>query len=253
MAIPHAASNSVAPASPVTRASSRKSVLRVYEHSDLLYWWAVWAYGFCCALLTSVAGDGIVIADKALLVHQSPWLGLSYISLLLFVLIVTHMRARGQEILVFALVAIIVVGGVSWTIGWNYVFDKLSLLRVHMNMAFYLTMSTVLFVVWFLSCFVFNYFSYWEFSHQIVRVNWGTRTVYQPVAPQVRHVASDLFVHRLLGLSLLGYGTGDIDVEFGTASGHQHFVLRNVWKAEAKEPQIVDSLDELVIRDMRGR
>ena len=23
--------------------------LVVYQHSDLLYWWVVWAYGFLCA------------------------------------------------------------------------------------------------------------------------------------------------------------------------------------------------------------
>src|SRR5207244_1549744 len=101
-----------------------------------------------------------VISDKALLVHQSPWLGLSYVALMLFVLIVTHLRARGQQILIFGLIVIIIVGAVSGTIGWNYVFNKLSLLRVHMNMAFYLSVSIVLFGAWLLSCFVFNFFSY---------------------------------------------------------------------------------------------
>ena len=27
----------------------------VYQHSDLLYWWVVWAYGFLCAALTACA------------------------------------------------------------------------------------------------------------------------------------------------------------------------------------------------------
>jgi hypothetical protein len=230
-----------------------RSAVRVYEHSDLLYWWIVWLYGFGCAGVTRAFGEGTLIAEKALYVHPSPWLGLSYVALVLFVLVVTHLRARGQQILIFALLAIIIVGGTYFTIGWAYLFAQLSLLKVHMNMAFYLTMSLVLFVVWVLSCFVFNYFSYWEFSHQIVHVHWGTRTVYAPIAPQVHSVAADLFVHRLLGLSVLGYGTGDLDVAFGTSKGQQHFLLENVWKADEKEKQITKLLDLVNINIQQGR
>ena len=33
-----------------------KERIRVYQHSDLLYWWVVWAYGLFCAALTYVRG-----------------------------------------------------------------------------------------------------------------------------------------------------------------------------------------------------
>ena len=42
--------NDTTPAAP--RARSGEERLVVYQHSDLLYWWAVWAYGYFCALMT---------------------------------------------------------------------------------------------------------------------------------------------------------------------------------------------------------
>ena len=30
--------------------------LRIYQHSNLLYWWPIWAYGFVCAGLDLRAG-----------------------------------------------------------------------------------------------------------------------------------------------------------------------------------------------------
>src|SRR2546430_1393333 len=33
--------------------------LRIYQHSNLLYWWPIWAYGFLCAALTYVQGIGV--------------------------------------------------------------------------------------------------------------------------------------------------------------------------------------------------
>src|ERR1700682_5518669 len=36
--------------------SQSKERLVVYQHSDLLYWWVVWAYGLVCAALTYIQG-----------------------------------------------------------------------------------------------------------------------------------------------------------------------------------------------------
>ena len=33
--------------------------LRIYQHSNLLYWWPIWVYGFVCAALTYVQGIGV--------------------------------------------------------------------------------------------------------------------------------------------------------------------------------------------------
>ena len=73
--------------------------LRIYQHSNLLYWWPIWAYGYLCAVLTYVQGIGVrelaATTDKVVLFHPSPWLGISFIALILFVAVFTNVRARG--------------------------------------------------------------------------------------------------------------------------------------------------------------
>src|SRR5439155_25147219 len=73
--------------------------LRIYQHSNLLYWWPIWAYGFLCAALTYVQGIGVgelaASQGKVVLFHPSPWLGISFIALILFVAVFTNVRARG--------------------------------------------------------------------------------------------------------------------------------------------------------------
>ena len=87
--------------------------LRVYQHSNLAYWWVVWMYGFVCAGITYLQGIGIRElaarsegAEKVILFHPSPWLGLSFIALILFVVVFTNVRARG----VYSIVLLLLTG-----------------------------------------------------------------------------------------------------------------------------------------------
>src|SRR6185503_5943521 len=66
------------PEAPTAGATSQKGAaeIRIYQHSPIIYWWVVWAYGFFCALLTYAQGDRVAIGGtaKAVLMHPSPWL-----------------------------------------------------------------------------------------------------------------------------------------------------------------------------------
>jgi hypothetical protein len=91
-------------------APKKPADLRVYQHSNLAYWWVVWVYGFLCAGVTYAQGIGIRElatrsegVDKVILFHPSPWLGLSFIGLILFVIIFTNVRARGVYSIVLLL------------------------------------------------------------------------------------------------------------------------------------------------------
>ena len=44
--------NEQKPPAPAPAAAGQGERIIVYQHSDLIYWWVVWAYGFVCALLT---------------------------------------------------------------------------------------------------------------------------------------------------------------------------------------------------------
>ena len=84
--------------------------------------------------------------------------------------------------------------------------------------------------------------SYWEFApNSIAKKYWFTDAAESYTSPQVEtsRQSDDIFVHRLLGLWFLGFGTGDIDIRFSTAgSGQKVFSLKNVWRAAHVEKEI---------------
>ena len=232
------------PATHQTHTAVPGERMRVYQHSDLIYWWVVWVYGFFCALLTWLRGVPVTVpnAHKPVLIFPGAWLGISFVMLMLFVLVFTNARARGVKSLVLFLVLLVVGLVTQMTIGWNEILQYFPLLLVHMNLAFYLLFSTVLFVAWAFVILGTDHSTYWEFApNSIAKKYWFTDAAESYTSPQVetsRH-SDDIFVHRLLGLWFLGFGTGDIDIRFSTAgSGQKVFSLRNVWRAAHVEKEI---------------
>src|SRR5580658_8481346 len=83
-------------AQPPIAAAAGHERIRIYEHSNILYWWVVWAYGYLCALLSFLNGHKAqLIADRGLYVYPDAWLGLSFAALLLIVILVTNVKAKG--------------------------------------------------------------------------------------------------------------------------------------------------------------
>jgi hypothetical protein len=208
------------------RVSSAEERLIVYQHSDLLYWWAVWGYGYFCAFMTWWHGKSVVLVEggRPVLIFPRAWLGISFVLMTLFVLLFTNARARGLKSLVLFL-TIAVVG-----------------LLVHMNLAYYLFFSTVLLIAWVFSIFVADRFVYWEFApggiSKRVLFSEGSENFTTPQVETLRQ-SDDIFVHRVLGLWFLGFGTGDLDVRFGTPGGGQRiYHLKNVWRVGRVEREI---------------
>jgi hypothetical protein len=218
-----------------------KGELRIYQHSNLMYWWVVWAYGFFCAGLTQVQGIGVqalaASADKAAIkFHPSPWLGISFIALVLFVVVFTNVRARGVYSFVLLLVAAALVWGATRVPGFEAAMGWAALLRVHLNLAFYLTFSAVLMVIWLFVIVFIDHFTWWRFSPgQVIeehRVGQATGHAYNTEGMVVRRLPDDFFRHRILGLGLIGLGTGDFMVK---PPYEDAFEIHNVWKANAKQ------------------
>jgi hypothetical protein len=232
-------------ASAQTPAHARADAERlvVYEHSDLLYWWVVWGYGFLCALLTRVQGKEILLeGTRPVLVYPGAWLGISFVMLALFVLTFTTLRARGVMSLVLFLVLLTTGLVVQVYYGWDQVLSFVPLLLVYMNLAFYLLFSGILLVVWMFAMFVHDRLTSYEFGHgsisKRVALGEGSENYTSPQVETSRR-SDDIFVHRILGLAFLGFGTGDIEVRFSTpGSGQRLFVLRNIWRAGRVEREI---------------
>jgi hypothetical protein len=214
--------------------------VRIYQHSPILYWWVIWAYGFFCALLTYAQGSSLVIGDeKPILVHPSPWVGLSFTMLLLLVILATSVRARGVNALFLILLLLLSVGATYVVMNTPGLFASPPSLLVHMNLAFYMMISSVLFVVWFVIVFFFDRTNYWRFrSSQVERVQKFASVLGR--APEgfsvmnvklIRH-SDDLLAHKILGLGIFGLGTSDIDARMTIiGGGSEHFRIENVWRA----------------------
>jgi hypothetical protein len=238
-----AAVNEQRPASAPAPADQQERLV-VYQHSDLIYWWVVWAYGLFCALLTWLGGTPVTLSSshKPVLIYPGAWLGISFVMLVLFVLVFTNARARGVKSLVLFLVLVVLGLFVQLTIGWNEILQNFSLLLVHMNLAFYLLFSVVLLIAWVFVIFGSDHAVRWEFGpNSIAKKYWFTDAAESYTSPQVEtsRQSDDIFVHRLLGLWFLGFGTGDIEIRFATAgSGQKVFALKNVWRAGHVEKEI---------------
>jgi hypothetical protein len=229
------------PTSEIAREPGR---LVVHQHSDLLYWWVVWAYGLFCALLTWLQGVPVSLSPnhKAVLVHPSAWVGISFVMLVMFVLVFTNARARGVKSLVLFLTLVVIGLVVQLTAGWTEILQFFPLLLVHMNLAFYLLFSGLLLAAWLFVVMGTDRSVYWEFGpNSIAKKYWFTDAAESYTSPQVEtsRQSDDIFVHRLLGLWFLGFGTGDIEVRFSTAgSGQKVYFLKNVWRAAHVEKEI---------------
>ena len=120
-------------------------VTRDDQPSNLFYWWIVWAYGFVCTLLTRFAGNGVELDDRWFYVnyvHPSPWLGISFVMVLVGAPLLTNCRFRGAT---------------SLHCDPDPPADSLTMYIMHvwifMNLGFYFSLSSVLLALWLIDVF----------------------------------------------------------------------------------------------------
>jgi hypothetical protein len=66
--------------------------INIYGHSNLLYWWPAWAFGFLFALLNAGQEQFLAMAEGA---RPSSALGLTFVSILLLLIVFSNVRLRG--------------------------------------------------------------------------------------------------------------------------------------------------------------
>ena len=222
---------------PTTAATPLRG-LRIYEYSDMVYWWAIWFAALVCIILTSVFGDSIMIGDKALKVHSSPWVGIGFMLVMFGTLIFTHLRARGIYAIILILSLAVIGLLVHMLVGWTFIWDLVTLVKVHMNLAYYVVTFFVSFSLWVYITFIHSRFTYGFVNPG--EIGWrspltGQIENYRPLNFAVVKRSDDIVVHTLLGLRFIGLGTGDIEVKFDIpGGGSQLHVFRNVWRPDVK-------------------
>src|SRR5262252_3850288 len=96
--------------------------IRIYEYSDLVYWWVIWFAALVCGGSTYLFGEYIQIGDKSLKIHTNPWLGIAFLGVMFSVLIFTQLRARGLHAVIFLMGVAIIGLTVHIMIGWSAIF-----------------------------------------------------------------------------------------------------------------------------------
>ncbi len=148
--------------------------IRIYQHSDLIYTWWIWAYGFFCAGFTYLYGAPVDVGGHVpVLVYSETWLGYSFTAVILIVLLVTSIGSK-----IGGFVSLLVYGalmlGIWFVFGRKTGFlpvDELGKVLVHMNLAFYIIFSSLLFVMWGVTLFIERRMP-WELDF-----NMGTRQI----------------------------------------------------------------------------
>ncbi|HEX3314988.1 MAG TPA: hypothetical protein VHR72_08865 [Gemmataceae bacterium] len=250
------AAGSPPPRPPAAEARS----ITIVSHSNLFYWWPVWAVGFLMAFVTLITQTRAVVVPgealkapagqmvtvqvdpgKSLHVSSSKNLGVLFAMVLLLVIAITNIPLRGLWsviVIVFVIFLSIILALLN---AWETILDYLSLLDVRINLGGYLLISSVLFVLWLVVFLFFDKQIYMIFTPGQMRVRLeigDAETAYDTSGMTVQKQRSDLFRHWVLGL-----GSGDLIVKTSGAQAH-HFDMPNVLFVSPKIRQIERLLAE---------
>ena len=208
----------------------------VYGHSALFYWWPLWLAGYVMALLTWLHHVQADIGDKSEWFYPSRNLGVIFTLLLLLLIVVTSIKIKGiKAALIIAALAFLTLLFVhlDW---WEAILGWLGNQSISLSLGFFLFSSSLLFVVWLISVFVIDHWSFWRFrpgqvTHEylggIVNNSYDTDNMTILLNRQ-----EDFFRHWIIGL-----GSGDLRLQTMGGRGVEMSVV-NVLFVGAKMSKI---------------
>jgi hypothetical protein len=184
--------------------------VRIYSHSTFFYWWPVWAIGYVMALITYLGGQPEKIGDTTVLFHASKNLGVVFTLTFFLVIIITNVSLRGASSVVVILGSALVILLLAYFRLWEDVIHALGLVAIYMNLGFYIFFSTLVFLVWAFSVFIYDRLAYWkvrpgQITHE--RVIGGAEKSYDTRGMVFEKHREDLFRHWVIGL-----GSGDLQI-----------------------------------------
>lgn len=200
------------PAADQMSSAQQTPELRLYSHSMLFYWWPVWVVGYLFALLTWLQGNTVVVVKggEEYLMHTSKNLGVFYTLVFALVILMTNVILRGLTSVAVMLFAAFITVLFAWLGWWDEIISWLPYLGMHMNLGFYMVMSTVVFTMWALAFWVFDRLTYWAIKPgqmTLERVVGGGERSYDTRGLVFEKHLDDFFRHRVLGM-----GSGDLRI-----------------------------------------
>jgi hypothetical protein len=154
-------------------------------------------------------------------VSQKAWMGPIFCVVLLLTVVITNVPLRGLWSFLVLLMVLVLVLLISLVEGWNRLLVALGNLHIYINMAGYLFIATIVFILWAVSVFIFDQRTY-------IVITPGSIKVCEHVGASIRNFDTqglafekqrdDLFRHWLLG-----FFSGDLIVK---TSGAERETIR---------------------------
>ncbi len=200
--------------------------MTIVSHSSLFYWWPVWAVGYLCALFTYFNGQAIQLGKNSVNMHTSNNLGVFFFLTLFVVILISNVIVRGLASAVVILSVITATVILAYFDLWDSILGWLGELTIYLNQGAYFWFSTLMFVVWAFTTFVFDRMSLWhirpgQITHAVV-LGASARS-YDTENMSFEKRRDDVFRHWLLGL-----GSGDLIVNAFNAGKPEEIHIPNV-------------------------
>lgn len=209
--------------------------LRIYSRSNIFYWWPVWAVGFVMASITYLFGEVVTLGNTEQWIHPSRSLGIVFTFVILATIYVTSVTMRGLSSVIFILSCMFLAVLFAWLGWWDDIVSLIPQLSLYATSGFYLFFSTVMFIAWILTTFVFDRMEYWKLRPgqlSYSRVIGEAEKSYDTRGMITEKFGEDFFRHRLLGL-----GSGDIRI-LTAGARNEEIILHNVLWVDRKIDQI---------------
>jgi hypothetical protein len=191
--------------------------------------------GYIMAVLTRLHGVLVDIDGTEVWFHRSKNVGVLFTLVFFLVILVTNVTLRGLSSLVAVLALAFGALFLAYMGWWNEVLDWMGHVSIFMNMGFYVFFSTLVFLVWAFSVFVYDRMMYWRvtpgqitFEHVI----GGAAKSYDTRGMIFEKRRQDLFRHWIIGL-----GSGDIEIST-TGAKRETINIPNVLFVDSKVAQI---------------
>src|SRR5262249_53066931 len=177
--------------------------LRIYSHSNFFYWWPVWAVGYLMAALTALGGVPTTVGHNQVLFHPSQNLGVIYAVVFFLVIFITNVTLRGLHSVIAILLIMLAVVLLAYFGMWETIMGWMPHLSLYMNLGFYVFFSTLIFLVWLASVFVYDRLDYWvirpgQITHE--HVVGGAEKSYDTHGMVFEKTRQDLFRHWIPGM-----------------------------------------------------
>jgi hypothetical protein len=200
--------------------------LVIYSHSNLFYWWPIWAVGYLMAVITWMAGHDFQVGNNQVRVHPSNNLGIFFVFTLVLVVLISNVTVRGLASALVIVAAALVLVLFAYFGLWDDIFGFVGSLTIYINQGAYFWIATSMLLIWLFAFFVFDRMTYWRVTNgQVTEVHiFGTSAKsFDTENMTFEKRRDDVFRHWLLGL-----GSGDLIVNAYSAGQREKLRISNV-------------------------